>query len=231
MYIEYSKNNRHYKFIFEYPLNLIIGDSATGKTDFIQQVIKNRKMVSTDASKIYINPIGIDFTTVVPNAIVLIDSDDVLLEDIKQISSMKRSDITFVIIGRKYAHNFPFAVMNTFHIVKENGIKVNKILYNPNEYIINNFSKVIVEDSKSGYLFFKSIFHDVSTSNGNGNIMKYITPNNLLILDSVGFGGYIEEFSKKVKNIDISYILYNSFESFILEEKFGYNDIPVCIYI
>lgn len=231
MYIKYTKGNRNYHLEFDYPLNLIIGDSSTGKTDFIQQVIKNRKYATTDASKLYINPIGIDYTTIAYNSMVLIDSDSVLLEDISGISSCGRDDVCFIIFGRKYAKNLPFSVLNTFQLINSNKTIINSRMFEPNSYKLGRFSTVMVEDEKSGFLFFKSVFHNTKTIGGNGNISKHIKSNNLLVLDSVGFGGYIENFMKKVNNKDTPYILYNSFEGFLLREKFGIVDIPKCINI
>lgn len=109
--------------MFEYLLNLVVGDSATGKTDFINQVKKNRNYVTTDATKIYINPIGMDFNTAVQDSIVLIDSDDVLLEDIKDISNIKRNDITFVIFGRKFARIFPIYSFKHIYITNRKWCK------------------------------------------------------------------------------------------------------------
>lgn len=231
MYIEYEKGNSHYRFNFDNILNLIIGDSSTGKTDFVKKIIKNRKYVKTDATRLYINPIGVDFNTAESGSIVIVDSDDVLLEDIKGISKLTRTDVTFVIFGRKYAKSFPFAVCNTFEIKKQDKVKVNVQMYQHNKYVYGEFNEVRTEDSKSGKIFFSNIFDNTKTTNGNGNINKYIKSDILLVIDSVGFGGYIEEFLVKANNAKSPYILYNSFESFILQEKFKDDYMPIAINI
>ena len=231
MFIELSKGNCNTKLTFEYPLNLVIGDSATGKTNFVESVRKYRKYVNTDASNIVINPIGIDYKTLSRESIVLIDSDSVVLDDIKGISNCKRDDITFVIFGRKFAKNLPFAIFNVYELVTENKVTINRKMYSEEMFSLRPFTSIVVEDKCSGYKFFRSIFRDTDTTDGNGNILKYINSDRLLICDSVGFGGYIEEFMKKANNKNTPYILYRSFEGFILSEKYDDNDTPKVIRI
>lgn len=231
MYIELKRNKYIFRLTFEYPLNLVVGDSATGKTAFVDCVRKYRSSVHTDCDNIVINPIGIDYKTLSTNSVVLIDSDSVVLDDIKGISNCGRDDITFVIFGRKFAKNLPFAIFNVFELVRENGITVNRNMYPIEMFNLKPFRYVIVEDSCSGLNFFKEIFKCTDTSNGNSDILKYIDNEVLLVCDSVGFGGYIEEFVKKTNHYNSPYILYKSFEGFLLSEKYDDNTIPKVIRI
>ena len=90
---------------------------------------------------------------------------------------------------------------------------------------------MLIEDAKSGYTFFKNIFDNVKSTNGNSSLITVVKHNTLTVFDSVGFGSYILEFLKAVDKYNAGYVGYTSFEGFILETLFGVSELPITINI
>lgn len=146
--------------------------------------------------------------------------------------AIKDTSVCVVWFGRHGLGMLPFAVQNTYILETNNRFTRNVPVVNSNQlYKFLTFRKVLVEDSKSGYNFFRSIFGETYSLNGNGNILNNIQPNSMIVFDAAGFGGYIMEFLRLAHKYSTSYIGYQSFEGFILETLFGDSEIPTAINI
>ena len=231
MYFQLYTDSCNYNLKFEYPLNLVIGDSATGKTHLVSCIKKYKKDIITDCSEVIINLERWMIPNLPANSCVILDMDDMSSPDvIDAIATCDRHDVFFILLGRKYAKRLPVAIMNTFKLLDIKKVTRNVTMSDSNPIRYDEFSKVVVEDSCSGFTFFDAIFNDVESSKGAPGIIKAVNSesidNTLLIFDSLGFGAYIEEFLDLCKLKDVAFICYNSFEYFILENLFNSTLIP-----
>ena len=233
---KFKHNQNKYIFIFKAQLNLIIGDSSTGKTAMCRFIRRKDYTDFESTSNVVIVSSVKDVQYADNNSILLIDSDDYSRDEILEIKdavkAIKNNTICVVYLGRNEIKKLPFAVQNTYKLVTAKNTTTNvpvcreELLYKP-----VSFSKVVVEDSNSGRLFFENVFGKADTSNGNGGIIKSTEPNTLIVFDSVGFGAYILEFLEQAAKYSAAFIGYPSFEGFILEtifhEKLQFTDINI----
>lgn len=233
-YIHYKNGIYNYQLTFKSPLNLVTGLSSTGKTTLINEINKYRDMIKSDCY-IITNPDVVMLDLAPQNSMLILDSENYSKPDVfVKLNKLNRNDIVILVLGRRYLNYLPFAVQNVFKLEIVKGVTKNVPMY-PNLYqtSFTNFSKVVVEDSKSGYNFFKEIFKNTDTADGNANILKHIKKDNLLVFDTVGFGAYMDKFINLVKNTPgVSYLGWPCFEGFILENVFNkVLDIPYAMNI
>lgn len=226
--LSFKHERMSYSLSFNSQLNVILGDSSTGKTIICQYISRKKYTNLESTGKVIIVKDYRDIKYAEDNSILLIDSDNIETEDlldiIKSIVSINNNSICIVYIGRNHVQRLPLAVQNLFKLVTNNNRTTNVRVVKDDELLrIKQYTKLVVEDSKSGYNFFKSIISNTVSSYGNTRLIDYISKDNLLIFDSVGFGAYILEFLEEAKGSGASYIGYLSFEGFILENVFKVN--------
>lgn len=222
MYLHVKSVSSNYNISLEQQITVIIGNSSTGKSTLVETLNKKRVNYETDASKLFydINELFIDIYP--EKSLFILDEDLIdLNEKLSYISSIKRSDLYFLIMSRKSLRQIPLSVESVHKFINVQGITKNVNYFNRELIKINKFNKLIVEDSKSGYYFFKKCVDSCESSYGNSNLLKMMSKTNLIIFDSLGFGGYITELLDKVNNDpSLLYTHYKSFEAFILEEVY-----------
>ena len=173
MYLQFKTEMTVYELNFNSPLNLVIGDTATGKTELIRKLNKSRGNYKTDACKIFTS-MNSEFVSSIPSgSMVILDTDELAEPDlIDAIVRANRSDICWVIIGRKFARRLPVAMSNTFKLYTSHGVTKN-ILFCDKDECVGKFSRVVVEDSNSGLEFIKnSVNRNAVTSNGASGIIN-----------------------------------------------------------
>ena len=227
MYLDIvSDGGLQFSLRFNNVLNAIVGNSSTGKTLLAEIISTGRyKIKDTDAASVIVFTAGLPVNLLRSNTLLIIDLDNFSYDALKETFSINRDDICIVCLGRKFLRNLPLSIYNLYRLETVKGITKN-IIYPFTDMLIKQYSKVIVEDSKSGLQFFKNIITNTETCDGNSNVLKYITDSNLIVFDAVGFGGYIEEFIKEINRVNGSYLGYESFEGFLLRELFNDNRIP-----
>ena len=232
-YLHYSGNSLNYELKFDGLLNLIFDNSSTGKSTFANELSQNYNLIKTNVYSVIINPNLVILELLAKSTddeyIVVIDMERYKDSDeIDFISGLHTTHITFLILGRRYAARLPVAIQNTYKFEIYNGVTRNVRLIENNEfYHINPFKRIVTEDSKSGYLFFKSIFKNVESAGSNSNITKSLDINSVVIFDGLGFGAYLERFLDAIdREPRYSYICWHSFEYFILETVFNETGIP-----
>lgn len=212
-------------------LNLVIGESSTGKTNLITMLRRKDTKCNTNFSSIELLQDARLLPVLASNSLVVIDMDE--FEDsslFDAIAKCKRNDVYFLLMGRKYRKRLPIAVESTFVFRTIKGVTSNHKFVENELYNAANFKIVKVEDSKSGFYFFDKVFNNVESLGSNSKVINSINEDTLVIFDAAGFGGYIEDFCKKVKsNTEYAYLGYQSFEFFILDEIFKDTSIPSTI--
>lgn len=248
---EITVENRRiqYKFTIKRNITILCGDSATGKTTLIDMIesFQNNGLDSgvilstTDNIKCVVLS-GMNWKRELKlynNSIVFIDEGNKFINTKEFAEEIKKTTNYYVIATRNNLPNIPYSINEIYNI--KNAPKKSKInKYQKftssfsNVYINERFSKpdiVIVEDSKSGYEFFKGVFKEnnilCNTSNGKTNIYQKVLETNkeniLIIADGSAFGSEIKKVLtlKYIKNIEL--YLPESFEWLILKSKL-FND-------
>lgn len=127
MYLRVISTNVNYDIRVSNCLNVIAGDSSTGKTELIRCLNKKKGFtIETDATKV-VTSVDPDLLELLPAGyLVVIDIDD--LPDstlIDAVSTLKRDDIYFILLGRKYIQRLSLDLTNTFQFLTVRGITKN----------------------------------------------------------------------------------------------------------
>lgn len=220
-HVELIYNKNHYIINVEYRTTFIIGDSATGKTQFCKDLIgKNAKITS---------PIAIG---IINSLSAFEGAHDICyfcdLDTIENLSVIKRilkvdsvaNNIYFVFFGRKYLHNVPVPIGSLYEFKEVQGITKNVQKYFEELHHITPITveSIAIEDSKSGLQFMQSVTDTAWSFNGAPNFRELRKGNCLAFIDALGFGGYIEEFLRILTQCtNVQLVMWKSFEYFILK--------------
>ena len=232
----------HYQFTIKRNITVIRGDSATGKTKLLE-------MIETYS----LNGIssGIDLKCTVPcivlhggdwkqrlsythNSIVFIDECNDFIRREEFASEVKRSDNYFVLVTRDDLPNLSYSVEEIYGIRMSKQYAGLKKTYNEFYQIYGEYEKVfneetdflLVEDSNSGFEFFKFILNDnikCESSNGKSNIYKFLLGYNaedkcIVIADGAAFGAEMDRIIQLIESgRPIALYLPESFEWIILK--------------
>ncbi len=238
------KNNRlHYEFEIKRNITIIKGDSATGKTTLINMI---RQFANLGNSS------GIDVICDVPclvldgnmwqmllkglsGNIIFIDEENQFIKTQEFAQAVKGSDNYFVIITRENLHNLPYSVAEIYGLHSSGKYQNTKRFY---QEIYNIYpqstqlpiepDKLIVEDTNSGYEFFKAVSDDkgieCESSGGKTKIFAMLEAckNNskdiCVIADGAAIGPEMDILYKMaMENTNIKLYLPESFEWIILK--------------
>lgn len=167
------QNNRvHYAFEIKRNITMIQGDSATGKTTLINMLRQAENLGESS---------GIDVISDVPCKILegsnwklilehskgnifFIDEENAFIATEEFASSVRGSDNYFVLITRENLYNLPYSVEEIYGLHSSGKYHDTKRVYQemyhiyPSELTVPiKPQKIIVEDSNSGYEFFKNV--------------------------------------------------------------------------
>ena len=235
------KNNRlHYEFEIKRNITIIQGDSATGKTTLINMLRQAENLGESS---------GIDVISDVPCKILEGSNWKIILENsagnifftdeessfvnTEEFASMvKESDNYFVLITRENLYNLPYSVDEIYGL-HESG-KYNDTrkvyqqmyrIYSIEEKFPIEPEKIIVEDSNSGYEFFKNISAEKNiaclSAGGKSNIFSLLKKQRseeiFVIADGAAIGPEMNRLYKEtLKKKNIHLYLPESFEWLIL---------------
>lgn len=237
----YVKSKIRYELSFYHNINILDDFSATGKSTLVKILSESSRQISKLRNVQVFGDLHMQILTEKDFIKSSIDSEDTLylIEegtirglDNKIASLIEDSNLKFLIISRRSDfRNLPIDIEAIYKIesTKSKGVIVNtnihKYLDIYSKLSINNHT--IVEDSSAGYQFFTKIFQNCISSYGNGNIIPMLENNINVILDTVCFGGYIEEYLKEIKSseyINVRLADVKSFEFLMLKYISHLND-------
>ncbi len=238
------QNNRvQYKFSVCRNLTILRGDSATGKStliDLIAQYVRDGEnsgvvlrcdkictVLTSDLWEVRLSAIK--------DSIVFIDEDNSFAATHEFAEKAKNSDNYYVIVLRESLPQLPYSVDEIYTLKnRTKGYGQIKRLYTSFQHIYERSSYstveakpdyVIVEDSHSGYQFFRAIFEVQAipciSAQGKSNICAEIekTPVGctiLIIADGAAFGPEMEKTLAQRRKRNIILFLPESFEWMIL---------------
>lgn len=250
--IEVYNNRVHYFLTVQRNITVIQGNSATGKTELIRLI--NEFNVNGNSSGITVkcdvkckvlNTEDWDIRLSAMNGCVIFIDESANFLNTKKFAEMVRgSDNYFVIVTRDDLAQLPYSVEEIYGlktVTDSTKYKSYKKIYNemyklyslnPAERLVP--SKVITEDSNSGFECFDMIYPGKCVSSeGKSNIYQMIrsekTESVLVIVDGAAFGPEMSRIYRYLNSIDSLCVLYapESFEYIIL--KSGIVSVPKAI--
>lgn len=223
----------NYNLYFDNRINIIRGDSATGKSTLVKLIDDKRKSKIDIQSNYNIVHLTLEIINLDikfdKNTVYIMDENDGI-EDTLVTNIINKSKNKFILITRdSNLENISYGIGNIYEIHKSGNININKHKYiniRNNNLNINLINSILTEDSGSGLQFYKNYKNfNVQTSNGNSNINKMVKNNQIVVIDSIAFGPYIKILYKKIVNNNILLISPKSFEWLILTSNiFRLND-------
>ena len=234
--------NSRIKFEFDIKRNITVirGDSATGKTTLISLLDMYERMgeesgVSISCEKKCRTINNANWESVIDSSrdcIIFADEDVKAIKSDEFAVKVKESGNYFVLVTRENLHNLPYSVEEVYGIHSSGKYMDIRQTYNSfyrlyefGEYTTGKkASTIVVEDTNSGYDFFKEISSDETECISAGGkagikgILKNKTDKNILVIaDGAAFGSQMAEIYLYMQsNPEISLYLPESFEWIIL---------------
>lgn len=232
----------HLKYELDIVRNITIiqGDSATGKTtlvEMIQEYMLNGADTGITLScdvpcRLIEGNTWREQLSLIHGSIVFIDEGNRFVASIDFADAIKNTDNYYVIVTRENLHALPYSVTEIYGMHssgKFNSLEpVYHSLYRIYDDLLDQaeaIDTVIVEDSSSGYEFFKAAIGNRAncfSANGKSNILGLLenadrSKNILVIADGAAFGSQmnkVNDFARRNGNV----ILYlpESFEWLLL---------------
>lgn len=229
-----------YDFAIQRNITIIQGDSATGKThliEMLQEYLENGEDSGIQMeSKVKCAHVPVvDWQIYIANHsgyILFFDEDCryVCTQEFAEI--VKQSDNYFVIVTRESLGMLPYSVNEIYGIRRSGKYAGTKQVYNELYQIYGHkdyskkaqFEEVIVEDSNSGFEFWKHYYSDKSciSAGGKSKVFDFLKTekSQLVIADGAAFGC---EMSKLIQFIEekgnLVLFLPESFEYILLNSK------------
>ena len=234
------KNNKlHYEFEIKRNITIIKGDSATGKTTLINMIRQYANLgVSSGVDVVCDVPCrileGTDWQLILQNIsgyILFTDEENAFIRMEQFASAVRDSDNYFVIITRESLYNLPYSVEEIYGIHSSGKYQNTKQvyqqlykIYSETEYFPIEPKCIIVEDSNSGYEFFKGVTQECSIKceSAGGKTKLYsllcgMKEETCAIADGAAIGAEMEKLHKLSQmHRNIKLYLPESFEWIIL---------------
>ena len=236
------RNNKlHYEFEIKRNITIIQGDSATGKTTLINMLRQAENLGESSGVDVLSNvPCrileGVSWKLILQNTvgtIFFIDEENAFINTEEFAAEVRGSDNYFVLITRENLYNLPYSVEEIYGLYASGRYQNTKKIYQQMYRIYSDIQELpikpelfIVEDSNSGYEFFKAISDEKNleceSAGGKSNIFSKIknvkNREVCVIADGAAIGPEMNglyEISHKKNNIHL--YLPESFEWIVLK--------------
>ena len=240
------KNNRlHYEFEIKRNITIIKGDSATGKTTLINMIRQFANLGNASGIEIECDATctvleGNMWQMLLKNLsgnIIFIDEENQFIRQQEFAELVKVSDNYFVIITRENLYNLPYSVEEIYGLYSSGKYQNTKQIYQEmyhiyplNQELSCKPDKIIVEDTNSGYEYFKAISKEKNivceSAGGKTKIfamleqLKAETESICVIADGAAIGPEMDALYKmSVEKGNIKLYLPESFEWIILSSE------------
>ena len=236
------RNNKlHYEFEIKRNITIIQGDSVTGKTTLINMLRQAENLGESSGVDVLSNvPCrileGVSWKLILQNTagtIFFIDEENAFINTEEFAAEVRGSDNYFVLITRENLYNLPYSVEKIYGLYASGRYQNTKKIYQQMYRIYSDIQELpikpelfIVEDSNSGYEFFKAVSDErnleCESAGGKSNIFSKIknvkNREVCVIADGAAIGPEMNglyEISHKKKNIHL--YLPESFEWIVLK--------------
>ncbi len=245
-HIEVYNSAIHYFLDIERNINVLKGNSATGKSELIRLITEyNQSGTSSGVTVLSEKKLSVLTNEewqvrlhAMHDRIIFIDEENAFMRTKEFASMVKNSDNYFVLISRNNLYELPYSI-NAVYGLRESSRYMNaeKVYnemysiypeYNANEISVNC---VITEDSNSGYQFFNNVFENTISAGGKGNVLEKLRDASehhqkaIAVVDGAAFGPEMEKVYEWLKwNPGNALYAPESFEYLILTS--GIYDVP-----
>ena len=239
--ITVSNETVKYEFQIRRNITVIRGDSATGKTTLVEMIREYYEAGENSGIRLRCERpcrvlAGRDWKILLQatkESIVFIDEDnDFILSD-EFAETVRDSDNYYVLVTREGLPNLPYSVNEIYGIRSSGRYAGIQPVYHELYHIYGPFDfgheftpeVVIVEDSNSGYEFFRGSsegkYYSVVSAEGKSNIFRKLYETDaqqiLVIADGAAFGAEIDRVMKIVqRKKTVAIFLPESFEWLVL---------------
>lgn len=236
------QNNRlRYELTVRRNITIIRGDSATGKTTLINLIEQAAALGENSGVDVVCERpcrilSGNDWNLILPNIheqIIFIDEENQFIKTQEFAAAVKDSDNYFVIVTREDLPNLPYSVEEIYGIHTSGKYHDLRRTYNEMYQIYSPETfwgkvrpdTVVVEDSNSGYEFFRAVCseHNISclSARGKSNLKHVVSQSEeqiLVVADGAAIGSEMNELYQMMKiNSHMKCYLPESFEWLILK--------------
>lgn len=237
-----QNGNMKYEFDIKRNITILKGDSATGKTalvEMIQEYVNNGvdsgvSLSCTVPCRVLTGNLWKEQLSNTVNSIVFIDEGNHFVKTEEFAKAVLNSDNYYVIITRESLEMLPISVTEIYGI-KSSGRYGGLAPVYHEFYHIYDLGKqeeyplmpeaVIVEDSNSGFDFFRTVVRDGAcvSARGKGNIYNLLCErkedsDTLIVADGAAFGSQMNKIERMVrKNDKLHLYLPESFEWLLLQ--------------
>ena len=242
--IRVENSSVRFEFEIERNINIIRGDSGTGKTtlidmiaDFQSQGIASGVELTCKTSCVALRGMGDRWQSMlndIRSSIVFIDEGENCVRSKEFAQFIRDTDNYYVIAIRDNLYELPYSVDAIFEIKKSGRYGKLKKTYNRFSRIYGDKEEntdlkvnevLLTEDSKSGFQFFTRVAEEYGmvcrTTEGKSNIFPYMEGHKddkiLVIADGAAFGPEMANASNIVGKSAIKLFLPESFEWLILQ--------------
>lgn len=226
--IKVNSNLMNYRLFFDNRVNILRGDSATGKS-FLLRLLDNKRNSKIDIQSTYkLFHINVDMILnglpLNDDTVYVLDEGDGI-ENSEIVNLINKSRFKFLLITRESdLENVNYGIHQIYNLHQSGKYNISKPSY---DYDLNNrllntdkIVEIVTEDSKSRFEFYSNYNNfSVVSSFGNSNINKYIKDNQIIVIDSLAYGPFIKSLVDISKNRNIFLIYPKSFEWLILTSK------------
>ncbi len=231
----------HYEFDLRRNITILKGDSATGKTTLVEMIQEymdqgQESMVSIQSDKrcgVISGNTWKGQLSEFSDSLIFIDEGNNFVRTDEFARAIQDTDNYYVIVSREGLPNLPYSVDEIYGIHKSGKYGSLKKCYQEFYHIygedntsIIKPSKVITEDSNSGYQFFEAVCRDNDvdciSAGGKSNvatkIAEIVGDNEIIIVaDGAAFGSEMDKVSKLIKiKQNVHIYLPESFEWILL---------------
>lgn len=235
------QNNRlHYEFDIKRNITIIQGNSATGKTTLVDMLRQHMNLGASSGIDVFCDvPCrvleGIDWKVILSSLhgmILFIDEGNAFVTQEEFASAIKGSDNYFVIITRENLYNLPYSVEEIYGLHSSGKYQNTKKIYQETYKIYSAVrelpikpKKLIIEDSNSGFEFFKNICYNAGIecicAGGKSNIFSVakdgLREKLCIVADGAAIGPEMSSLYKLSKRNNVSLYLPESFEWLLLQ--------------
>lgn len=235
------QNNRlHYEFEIKRNITIIQGNSATGKTTLINMLRQAENLGNSSGIDVVCDvPCrileGRNWKLILENSagnIFFIDEENAFIKTEEFASAVRGSDNYYVLITRENLYNLPYSVEEIYGLHASGKYHDTKKVYQQMYRIYSDEvcvpimpEKIILEDSNSGYEFFKAVSDEYGilceSAEGKSNLFSYIScvgkEEICIIADGAAIGPEMNRlYNQVMKHRNIHLYLPESFEWVIL---------------
>ena len=198
----------NYIIKLNHKINILRGDSGTGKSTMVAFIDSLNEVSSTNISTI--NQYGVD-TRLLPTNNLLVIDEEVVREYLKN----KRMDLLLgttapiLIITRSDFNHLKYSFRAVYVISRDVGKLELVPAYSNYDFIPSPLE--YTEDQKAGYSYYKQFYENIASAKGKDNLMK-LPVGSAFVADGCDFG----RLMRKALNANYKMFLPESFEWLLL---------------